>query len=255
MRKSSSSYTRYTSYVKRPRSPGRLKPSVVPLRGYTTLFMTALKGAALTCACKSISFDSCSILLLSFCRHELGCCLSIPVVIGRKGITELCPFSWTIARRRSCPSVHEKSRHRQTNSSSRLSKLVESAPNAAKAQRSSTLGLRQICVHRHRRRRQKPPGQGKSRTYKEPLLPQSACYRGSQLSAQTKIQCSPIMSFASFPVATVVRRTTTKPHFRLRSCPSSWTEGACPMEKPGAGYVFGRQDTSFAVWLLAESPG
>jgi hypothetical protein len=63
------------------------------------------------------------------------------------------------------------------------------------------------------------------------------------------------MSFASFPVATVVRRTTTKPHFRLRSCPSSWTEGACPMEKPGAGYVFGRQDTSFAVWLLAESPG
>jgi hypothetical protein len=61
-------------------------------------------------------------------------------------------------------------------------------------------------VHRHRRQRQKPSGQGESRTYKEPLLPQPACYRGSQLSAPSKFQCSHIMSFASVPVSMAVRR-------------------------------------------------
>ena len=168
--------------------------------------MAALKGATLACARTSIPFDSYSILLLSFYRREPGCCLSMPVVIGRKGITELCPFSWTVTRRRSYPSVHEKSRHRQTISSSGFSNLVESAPNAVKVQRSSTMRSRQTRVHRHRRQRQRPSGQGESRTYKEPLLPQPACYRGSQLSAPSKFQCSHIMSFASIPVSMAVRR-------------------------------------------------
>ena len=168
--------------------------------------MAALKGATLACARTSIPFDSYSIILLSFYRREPGCCLSMPVVIGRKGITELCAFSWTITRRRSCPSVHEKRRHRQTISSSGFSNLVESAPNAVKVQRSSTLRSRQTRVHRHRRQRQRPSGQGESRTYKEPLLPQPACYRGSQLSAPSKFQCSHIMSFASIPVSMAVRR-------------------------------------------------
>lgn len=41
--------------------------------------------------CKYILFDSRSVRPLSFYQPELGCCLSMPAVVGRKGIVKAMP--------------------------------------------------------------------------------------------------------------------------------------------------------------------
>ena len=42
--------------------------------------------------CKYILFDSRSVRPLSFYQPELGCCLSMPAVVGRKGIIKAMPL-------------------------------------------------------------------------------------------------------------------------------------------------------------------
>lgn len=42
--------------------------------------------------CKYILFDSRSVRPLSFYQPELGCCLSMPAVVGRKGIVRPMPI-------------------------------------------------------------------------------------------------------------------------------------------------------------------
>lgn len=42
--------------------------------------------------CKYILFDSRSVRPLSFYQPDLGCCLSMPAVIGRKGIVRAMPI-------------------------------------------------------------------------------------------------------------------------------------------------------------------
>jgi L-lactate dehydrogenase len=42
--------------------------------------------------CKYILFDSRSVRPLSFYQPELGCCLSMPAVVGRKGIIKAMPI-------------------------------------------------------------------------------------------------------------------------------------------------------------------
>ena len=41
--------------------------------------------------CKYILFDSRSVRPLSFYQPELGCCLSMPAVVGRRGIVKAMP--------------------------------------------------------------------------------------------------------------------------------------------------------------------
>jgi L-lactate dehydrogenase len=42
--------------------------------------------------CKYILFDSRSVRPLSFYQPELGCCLSMPAVVGRRGIIKAMPI-------------------------------------------------------------------------------------------------------------------------------------------------------------------
>lgn len=42
--------------------------------------------------CKYILFDSRSVRPLSFYQPDLGCCLSMPAVVGRKGIVKSMPI-------------------------------------------------------------------------------------------------------------------------------------------------------------------
>lgn len=42
--------------------------------------------------CKYILFDSRTVRPLSFYQPELGCCLSMPAVVGRKGIVKAMPI-------------------------------------------------------------------------------------------------------------------------------------------------------------------
>lgn len=42
--------------------------------------------------CKYILFDSHSVRPLSFYQPELGCCLSMPAIVGRKGIVKAMPI-------------------------------------------------------------------------------------------------------------------------------------------------------------------
>jgi L-lactate dehydrogenase len=44
--------------------------------------------------CKYILFDSRSVRPLSFYQPELGCCLSMPAVVGRKGIIKAMPIQF-----------------------------------------------------------------------------------------------------------------------------------------------------------------
>ncbi|CBX90244.1 hypothetical protein IAQ61_001738 [Plenodomus lingam] len=50
--------------------------------------------------CKYILFDSRSVRPLSFYQPELGCCLSMPAVVGRKGIIKAMPIQLDEAERR-----------------------------------------------------------------------------------------------------------------------------------------------------------
>lgn len=49
-------------------------------------------GAIATSICKYILFDSRSVRPVSFYQPELGCCLSMPAVVGRKGIIRAMPI-------------------------------------------------------------------------------------------------------------------------------------------------------------------
>lgn len=42
--------------------------------------------------CKYILFDSLTVRPLSFYQPDLGCCLSMPAVVGRKGIVKAMPI-------------------------------------------------------------------------------------------------------------------------------------------------------------------
>lgn len=42
--------------------------------------------------CESIIFDQRHVLPVSHWREELGCCLSLPAVLGRKGVVAGLPF-------------------------------------------------------------------------------------------------------------------------------------------------------------------
>lgn len=51
-------------------------------------------GMVAASICKYILFDSRTVRPLSFYQPELGCCLSMPAVIGRKGIIRKMPIEF-----------------------------------------------------------------------------------------------------------------------------------------------------------------
>ena len=49
-------------------------------------------GGVAASICKSILFDEKTIIPLSHYQKDLGCCLSMPAVLGRKGIVRTVPI-------------------------------------------------------------------------------------------------------------------------------------------------------------------
>jgi L-lactate dehydrogenase len=73
-------------------------------------------GAIAASICKYILFDSRSVRPLSFYQPELGCCLSMPAVVGRQGIIRAMPIE-----------LNESERAALESCASGLRKVIEGA--------------------------------------------------------------------------------------------------------------------------------
>ena len=62
--------------------------SIIAAKGFTSFGV----AAATTMLCESIIFDQRHVLPVSHWREELECCLSLPAVLGRKGVVGGLPF-------------------------------------------------------------------------------------------------------------------------------------------------------------------
>lgn len=60
--------------------------SIIKVKGFTSYGVAAVTARM----CEAIIFDHRKILPLSHWQEDLGCCLSLPAVLGRKGIS---PFA------------------------------------------------------------------------------------------------------------------------------------------------------------------
>jgi L-lactate dehydrogenase len=56
--------------------------SIIEAKGFTSYGVAAVT----TMICESIIFDQCHVLPISHWQEEFGCCLSLPAVVGRKGV-------------------------------------------------------------------------------------------------------------------------------------------------------------------------
>ncbi len=81
--------------------------SIIAAKGFTSFGV----AAATTTICESIIFDQRSVLPVSHWHEDLQCCLSMPAVLGRKGIVSTLPFKLQedeqAALERSAKSVRE----------------------------------------------------------------------------------------------------------------------------------------------------
>ncbi|KAJ6193473.1 l-lactate dehydrogenase-like protein [Bipolaris maydis] len=82
--------------------------------------------------CKYILFDSRSVRPLSFYQPELGCCLSMPAVIGRKGIIRAMPIQ-----------LDEKEQAQLEASAKGLRRVIEGAEKEVSADRALEKALEQ----------------------------------------------------------------------------------------------------------------
>jgi L-lactate dehydrogenase len=57
--------------------------SIIKVKGFTSYGVAAVTARM----CEAIIFDHRKILPLSHWREHLGCCLSLPAILGRKGIS------------------------------------------------------------------------------------------------------------------------------------------------------------------------
>jgi L-lactate dehydrogenase len=68
-------------------------------------------GSIVASICSSILFDKHNVRPISHFSEKLGCCLSLPVVLGRKGIVRTIPLPLsedeTLALEKSAESLHE----------------------------------------------------------------------------------------------------------------------------------------------------
>jgi L-lactate dehydrogenase len=56
--------------------------SIIAAKGFTSYGV----AATTTMICESIIFDQCHVLPISHWVDDLGCCLSLPAIVGRKGV-------------------------------------------------------------------------------------------------------------------------------------------------------------------------
>jgi L-lactate dehydrogenase len=61
----------------------RKADSIIKVKGFTSYGVAAVTARM----CEAIIFDHRKILPLSHWQEDLGCCLSLPAVLGRKGIS------------------------------------------------------------------------------------------------------------------------------------------------------------------------
>lgn len=63
--------------------------SIIAAKGFTSFGV----AAAATTICESIIYDQRHVIPVSHWQEEYGCCLSLPVVLGRSGVAETLPFT------------------------------------------------------------------------------------------------------------------------------------------------------------------
>jgi len=69
---------------------------IIKHKGFTSYGVAAIT----TTICESIIFNHCQVLPLSNWQEEWGCCLSLPVILGRGGISSTIPFKLDDEERR-----------------------------------------------------------------------------------------------------------------------------------------------------------